>query len=85
MHHVSQGQPQGRQQPTVPSGMGSMAMGGHLPSPAQITPPPCTHTQAHLWMCTVSMPRARAMAHACCPPAPPKQASTWAEGSWPLA
>lgn len=31
------------------------------------------------------MPSARAMAQACCPPAPPKQASTWCEVSWPLA
>lgn len=37
MHHVSQGQPQGRQQPTVPAGMGSVAIGGPPPKPVQIT------------------------------------------------
>lgn len=31
----------------------------------------------------VLMPSARAMAHACCPPAPPKHASTCAEASYP--
>lgn len=56
----------------------------HLPKPAP-TLGPAAHAQTHLWICTVSMPRARAMAQACCPPAPPKQASTWAEGSWPRA
>ena len=31
------------------------------------------------------MPSARAMAHACWPPAPPKHARTWREVSWPRA
>jgi len=30
------------------------------------------------------MPNAVAMAHACCPPAPPKQARTWAAASYPF-
>ena len=31
------------------------------------------------------MPRERAIAQACWPPAPPKQARTWRDVSWPLA
>lgn len=41
----------------------------------------------HSYLCikTVLMPRARAIAQACWPPAPPKQANTCWEVSWPLA
>lgn len=39
----------------------------------------------YLCMKTVFMPRLRAMAQACCPPAPPKHANTCREVSWPLA
>ena len=41
----------------------------------------CTHR----WMKTVDMPSDRAMEHACCPPAPPKHASTCRAVSWPRA
>ena len=39
----------------------------------------------HRWMNTDDIPRDRAMEQACWPPAPPKQAKTWREVSWPLA
>lgn len=39
----------------------------------------------HRWMKTVGIPKDLAIEHACCPPAPPKHASTWRAVSWPLA
>ena len=39
----------------------------------------------YLCMKTLFMPRALAMAQACCPPAPPKHARTCWDVSWPLA
>ena len=39
---------------------------------------------AHRCMNTVFMPRVRAIAQACCPPAPPKHAKTCWRVSWPL-
>lgn len=49
---------------------------------------PNTKTKTHhpyLCIKTVFIPRARAIAQACWPPAPPKHASTCWEVSWPLA
>ena len=39
----------------------------------------------YLWMKTVDIPSDLAIAHACWPPAPPKQASTCREVSYPFA
>lgn len=58
---------------------------GH-PKPPRVTQWGSPHPPSrYLWMKTRLMPRARAMAHACCPPAPPKHASTCRAVSWPRA
>lgn len=43
------------------------------------------HPPPYLCMKTVFIPRARAIAQACWPPAPPKHANTCWDVSWPLA
>jgi hypothetical protein len=54
-----------------------------------LVPPQLCDTLPHTappHLCTkmVLMPREVAMAQACCAPAPPKQASTWAAASYPF-
>ena len=41
--------------------------------------------RTHLWIKIFDIPREAAIAHACCPPAPPKVAKTCFAVSYPLA